>query len=134
MTDDVRHEYRRFLSDHPGNPLGKGYPLGRALRIEFRSPGKRSWRGESHYQWWMRVVRSDPCAYCGAVIHMGSGSNRRDVGWWGSGTVDHVEPQSRPVAGLGGAHSHMNVVGACDSCNCSKSDRHLLLWLLSRRR
>ena len=89
-----------YLRDDPGNPLGKGYPLGRTLRED----------GESHREAWMRVLRADPCSYCGGP----------------AGTVDHIEPQCRRASGLGGAHSWMNYCGACQRCNGRKSARSLL--------
>lgn len=42
-------------------------------------------------------------------------------------TMDHVEPLSR-----GGAHDPENIVAACKSCNSSKHDTPLVLWLALR--
>lgn len=53
------------------------------------------------------------CAYCG----------RNDVPL----AQEHVEPLS-----LGGSVSWRNVVPACKSCNSSKQDRPLLVWLFLR--
>jgi 5-methylcytosine-specific restriction endonuclease McrA len=98
-----------FLRDDPGTPLGTGMPSGRPLRLD----------GERHYDAWLRLARQDPCAYCGGP----------------GGTVDHVEPRSRPVRGIGGtAHTWLNVVGACAACNGAKRDRPLLRFLHGRRR
>jgi len=97
-----------YLRDDAGTPLGRGMPSGRPLRND----------GERHYDAWLRLLRLDPCAYCG---------RRR------AGTVDHVEPRSKPVRGLGGAHSWLNVVGACERCNGAKRDRDLLTALILRR-
>lgn len=44
-------------------------------------------------------------------------------------TLDHVVPIS-----AGGAHAKDNLVPACKSCNSSKRDRSLLVFLASRRR
>jgi hypothetical protein len=96
-----------FLRDDGGTPLGRGYPSGRPLRRD----------GERHYDAWLRMLRSDPCAYCG-----GEG-----------GTVDHVEPRSRAARGLGSVHGWINTVGACQPCNGRKGDRDLLPWLAGRR-
>lgn len=49
------------------------------------------------------------CVYCGAVGHL---------------TIDHVVPLNS-----GGAHTHDNIVPACRSCNSSKADTPLLVWL-----
>lgn len=95
-----------FLRDDGGTPLGRGYPSGRALRRD----------GERHYDAWLRMLRADPCAYCGGP----------------GGTVDHVDPRSRSARGLGTAHGWINTVGACAPCNGRKGDRPLLLWLAAR--
>lgn len=96
-----------YLRDDGGTPLGVGMPSGAPLRLD----------GERHYDGWLRLVRADPCAYCGDTP---------------SGTVDHVEPRSRAARGLGGAHSWLNVVGACPACNGLKADRPLLRFLGTR--
>lgn len=93
-----------FGREDAGHPLGTGMPSGAPLRVD----------GEGHYGAWLRLLRHDPCAYCGGP----------------SGTVDHVEPKRRPVRGLGGAHTWLNVVGACTSCNGRKADKPLLWFLL----
>ena len=99
-----------FLRDDPGSPLGRGMPGGRTLRAD----------GESHYEAWLALVRRDPCAYCPAP--------------GASGTVDHVDPRSRPARGLGSAHGWINTVGACERCNGSKRDLDLLVFLHRRSR
>lgn len=104
---DVEHEYRRWRSDHPGNPLGRGYPLGAPLRLD----------GESHLAAWMRISRGDPCAYCGQSF---------------AGTADHIEPKSQPVRGFGGAHCWLNITGACADCNGRKGARPMLRFLTNR--
>lgn len=106
--------------------------MGRSQRTEVFHQATQMWRGESHLMAWERVVRCDPCAYCGATIHIGDGRGLRDVGWWGSGTVDHIEPKTLPVRGIGGAHSWINVTGACGSCNGGKSRRSMLDYLWHR--
>lgn len=105
---DPQVEREVYASDQPGYPLGAGMPLGRTLRRD----------GESHRQAWMRLLRLDPCAYCG-----GDG-----------GTLDHIEPKSLPVRGIGGAHAWTNYTGACGSCNNSKQTRPLLEFMLVRAR
>ena len=96
-----------FLRDDAGTPLGRGMPSGAPLRRD----------GERHYDAWLRIVRSEPCAYCGGP----------------GGTVDHVEPQARAPRGVGTAHSWLNVVGACGPCNGAKRDRPLLRFLWIRQ-
>lgn len=96
-----------YLRDDGGTPLGVGMPSGAPLRLD----------GERHYDGWLRLLRLDPCAYCGAVPGR---------------TIDHVEPRSVRVHGLGGAHSWLNVVGACPRCNGAKAARSLLAFLLTR--
>jgi 5-methylcytosine-specific restriction endonuclease McrA len=90
--------------------------MGRTLREEVFHEPTQAWRGESHLMAWERIIRADPCSYCGAE----------------AGTIDHVEPRSRPVRGLGGAHSWANVVAACESCNGRKATRSLLTFLRIR--
>ena len=70
--------------------------------------------GDTHREAWMRIIRRDPCSFCGGT----------------GGTVDHVEPQSRTARGIGGAHSWANYVGCCVRCNGRKRDQKLLLFLL----
>jgi 5-methylcytosine-specific restriction endonuclease McrA len=43
-------------------------------------------------------------------------------------TMDHIDPLA-----LGGAHDIDNIAAACLSCNTSKSDTPLLLWLARQR-
>lgn len=97
-----------FTASEPGHPLGRGYPLGRALRRD----------GQTHREWWMHVLRQDPCSYCGGP----------------GGTIDHIEPRSKRVRGIGGAHSWLNYTGSCQPCNGRKSVRKMLLWMRSRHR
>jgi 5-methylcytosine-specific restriction endonuclease McrA len=42
-------------------------------------------------------------------------------------TIDHIVPISK-----GGEHDINNTVPACRSCNASKNDRPLLLWMYYR--
>lgn len=90
-----------FLRSDPGYPLGVGFPLGGLLRED----------GESHRDAWMRVIRTDPCSFCGRP----------------GGTVDHIEP----TAG-GGKNVWVNYTGACASCNSSKGDTPMLLFMRGR--
>jgi 5-methylcytosine-specific restriction endonuclease McrA len=119
--DEIKTEYRRFLSDHPGHPLGPGAPLGRTLRLEevFVQEAQQ-WRGESHLMAWQRICRWDPCAYCGREASLNP--DRR--------TLDHVEPRGFPTRGLGGANSWLNSIGSCNRCNGSKAAKSLLHFML----
>lgn len=115
----MRKLLRPFLADHPGTPLGRGFPSGLTLRED----------GESHRAAWMRIIRADPCSYCGGP----------------GGSLDHLEARSRvPRTGAGahgclsrldqgGLHVWLNYAGACPSCNSGKSDRSLLDALYRRR-
>lgn len=111
-VDELRHERRRYYSDHPGHPLGRGMPMGRTFRLDVWHEPSQSWRGESHLMAWERRLRFDICAYCG-----GEG-----------GTVDHLVPKR---LGRSQTHSWTNLVGACSRCNERKGARSLLhfLWL-----
>lgn len=59
------------------------------------------------------LLRSDPCSYCGAAE---------------SGEVDHIAPLHR-----GGGDRWNNLTAACRSCNASKMQRSVLVYLLERR-
>lgn len=98
-------DYRMWMTDHPGYPLGNGMPGGETMRMD----------GESHSNAWRRILRGDVCAYCDAPD---------------SGTVDHVEPRSR---GSVGREHWPNLVGACEPCNRAKAADPLLMFLLKRR-
>lgn len=54
----------------------------------------------------------DPCSYCGEA----------------GGTVDHIVPIKDD-----GTNDPENLTAACHSCNCSKNDRPLLHFMLSKR-
>ena len=113
----ARRTFTGYEESHAGHPLGPGMPPGSPLRLD----------GETHHEAWMRIIRMDPCAFC-----------NRDVLPYTSGlcipggTVDHIEPKSLPVKGLGGAHAWLNLTGACERCNTKKSDRDLLEFLFIR--
>jgi 5-methylcytosine-specific restriction endonuclease McrA len=109
VTTAFEHLLHDFLRDDAGSPLGTGMPSGAPLRAD----------GESHYEAWQSLLRRDPCSYCGA-----GGA---------SGTVDHVDPRSRPARGLGTVHGWINTVGACARCNGAKRDLGVLVFLHRRR-
>ncbi len=113
--DDLHTELRRYRSDHPGHPLGPGAPLGVTLRLD----------GESHRQAWMRLLRADPCAYCGRSLAELPVEQR---------TVDHIVPQD-PLAStpaLGGKYSWLNLTASCSACNGSKGNQSVITFLRLR--
>lgn len=55
------------------------------------------------------------CSYCG---------NHCDTSY----TIDHIDPLSK-----GGTHTLDNLTIACSSCNSSKNNKPLVLWLASRQ-
>lgn len=57
------------------------------------------------------IIRLDPCVYCGRS----------------GGTVEHIRPKA-----AGGGNEPENLAGACGSCNASKNDKPLLIFLLDR--
>lgn len=71
--------------------------------------------GDAHVIHTSHGVSGDFCSYCGHWIV-------------GAVHLDHVHPRS-----LGGPDDVSNIVPACASCNLSKSNKPLLLWLLERR-
>lgn len=104
----VQHDIDEYLRDDAGSPLGVGMPSGRTLRAD----------GQSHYAAWQALLRLDPCVFCAGP----------------GGTVDHLEPRSRPVRGVGGSpHGWQNLAGACGGCNGAKRDSSLLAYLHRRR-
>lgn len=60
---------------------------------------------------YIRLLQSDPCSYCGAA----------------TGTIDHIVPVVK-----GGSNHWSNLTSACLSCNSSKHDRSLLVFLMER--
>lgn len=105
--EDPRTQMGRFRHTDAGHPLGRGMPRGRSLRED----------GESHREAWMRLIRLDPCAYCG----------RRPAS-----TIDHIIPSSKARPGEG--HNWLNYTAACEPCNRSKEDMPLLVYLRLRVR
>lgn len=107
----LEHSDTHFTASDPGYPLGRGMPLGSTLRED----------GESHRHAWARLIRQDPCSYCGRPM---------------AGTVDHIEPKNplKRCKGLGGVHTWLNYTAACESCNNAKRDMSLLTFLRSHRR
>lgn len=102
---DWATELGQYRRSDGGDPLGKGYP-GRSLRED----------GESHRDAWLRVLRHDPCSYCGARPSM---------------TVDHIEPKLHRTPET---NAWTNLAGACMACNGNKSATPLLFWLWGRSR
>lgn len=83
----------------------------RALEVrQERRLSSRSTRGREAAPM-VEYLRHDPCAYCGAKGE----------------ALDHIEPVK-----LGGDSTYANLTGSCVSCNYSKSDMPLLLFLARR--
>jgi 5-methylcytosine-specific restriction endonuclease McrA len=102
QASDFEKLLTTYLEDQPGNALGSGMPLGSSLRMD----------GESHAAAWKRVLRSDPCVYCGELT---------------STTIDHIHPRSQRRIGT---ERWVNWAGACPRCNHAKRDTPLLLFML----
>jgi hypothetical protein len=107
-----------------------GNDWGRATRATRSAGGCLAARAcattsESHREAWKRIVRGDPCAYCG-LLPFPCRFHRGDAG-----TVDHIDPQAgpRPAHGL---HSWTNYTGSCARCNNSKDATPMLLWIARR--
>lgn len=92
-----------YHQNHPGHPLGVGMPLGAPIRED-----------ESHNDGWKRIIRRDPCSFCGAP----------------GGTLDHITPQKLR---LPHTHDWTNYAGACECCNGKKANQPLLQFLGKRR-
>jgi len=118
-TSERRRLREQWLRDDHGHPLGAGMPTGRVLRAD----------GQSHRAWWMMVMRSDPCAYCGRPAGTRLLDDGRRVP---GGTLDHIDPQSGEPRGGIGLHDWANYAGACESCNRKKGDLSLLSFLARR--
>lgn len=55
------------------------------------------------------IIKNDPCAYCGAPCE----------------AFDHIDPLLH-----GGDHAWDNLTPSCKSCNSSKRDTSVLIWML----
>jgi 5-methylcytosine-specific restriction endonuclease McrA len=114
---DRRREYRRdYYESNPDRIAAKRRAYYEANRegwaLRARARRRKMGRPDAQTLGWIRLIRNDPCAYCGAV---------------GGGTVDHIVPISR-----GGRNHWANLTGACGSCNDSKGNRPLLQWILAK--
>lgn len=90
----------------------KTHPERRAINEARRRAQKRGSGGSGvSYEDWMAVRRdfSDRCAYCAAIRSL---------------AMDHLDPLSK-----GGVHDIENIVPSCQSCNSSKHDHSLIVWL-----
>lgn len=110
-------EYAANPEKHRADSLAwaKANPVACVVRVARRraaiqnAPG----RGVTIAQWRKCLTESlGICAYC---------NERKPL------TMDHVEPVAR-----GGAHDVGNIVAACGSCNPSKGNRQLVVWLALR--
>lgn len=101
-----RAKYRRAMERAPEARLAQ---VQRRIARKHAAPG----RGVAPAEW--RQVKADSlglCAYCSRPARL---------------TMDHIEP----LAG-GGAHDPDNIAAACKSCNSSKNDSQLIVWLARR--
>ncbi len=70
-------------------------------------------RGVSRAQWTeVRLAAVGMCCYCGKTAQL---------------TMDHIDPIAK-----GGEHDVDNIAACCRSCNSSKNDTTLLVWLARR--
>ena len=65
---------------------------------------------------WNRIIRMDPCCYCGRRFP------------WMKMTAEHVQPM-----GAGGLNVPENKVGACQNCNKRRGMIPLLTFFVRRR-
>lgn len=104
--EKVKTRVKRYMRRHP-TKRAAWWGNHRARKIT--APG----RGIAPSQWLDILAASlGLCAYC---------NERRPL------TLDHIEPLA-----LGGEHDVDNAAAACKSCNSSKGDTPLLLWLARR--
>jgi hypothetical protein len=76
---------------------------------------KRAGLGLEAYK---RLLRHDPCAYCGMPFDERYPHE-----------IDHIVPRSQ-----GGPNHWSNYIGACGGCNICKLDWSMLTWLLRLER
>ena len=94
---------------HKANPVACFAARARRRALKLAAPG----RGVTAAQWQdVLDAARGLCAYC---------NERKPL------TMDHIEPLS-----LGGAHDIDNIAAACQSCNSSKNDAPLVVWLARR--
>lgn len=105
--EDPAKKRARTARYHAANPdKARAYVNARRARLA-NAEGQHTDR-----EWYRLVRRYRGCAYCGSTAPL---------------TRDHVVPLSR-----GGSDFIGNIVPACLSCNCSKKDRLLMEWRLTR--
>ena len=134
--EELRAKKRAYYADHSEGELARARDW-RAAHPEKARAGERAWhaahpekklaanrtrrmrklsaggRGVTAAQWAEVLAASlGICAYC---------NERRPL------TLDHIEPLSRD-----GEHDIDNVSAVCKSCNSSKHNKLLLLWLIDR--
>ena len=102
--DDVLESNRKYRAAHPEREALIKHRRRERMRLGAQGGGVT---GDE----WLAILESfdGKCAYCMAPAD----------------TMDHVEPLAR-----GGLHIPENLVPACRSCNSSKNDSSLLLWLM----
>jgi hypothetical protein len=86
-----------------------------ALIVEVEVDGEEYWiefGTDPDFAGYEKVLRADPCVYCGATSY----------------ALDHIVARD-----TGGPDGWDNRVGICGSCNSSKRDRSVLTFLGTRR-
>jgi 5-methylcytosine-specific restriction endonuclease McrA len=107
LPEHLREMMRQWRTK---NPEARAAQFQRRRALELNAPGA----GVSTEQWvTVKADYSGLCAYCGTMPDKLQ--------------MDHIEPLSK-----GGAHDTENVAPACRSCNASKNNRTLLIWLALR--
>lgn len=112
---------RKWVKENPGKVAAKSKRYAQSHRevkraVDARRSGRVRANGGSLSQGeWQGILRDalGLCVYCHRPRKL---------------TLEHVEPISR-----GGAHEAENIAAACKSCNSSKNDTPLVLWLAKRR-
>jgi len=103
---EISKEYgRKYRKVHP--EYGRAGARNRRAR-ELLAPGNGISKRQEHQ---LFSEYNSLCAYCGRKTKL---------------TIDHVVPLSR-----GGSNDITNAVPACTSCNSSKRDKPLFIWMYS---
>lgn len=107
-TEKGRARVRDYKRRWDSSDSGKAHNTYRNFSRRSRDGGLTDFDKE-----YIRVLRQDPCCYCGAPM--------RDI--------DHIKPISR-----GGDNHWWNLTSACKACNQEKASRTVIQFLLLRRK
>jgi 5-methylcytosine-specific restriction endonuclease McrA len=116
----VLEKTKEYTKNHPEIALksqrnyNKRHPEVHRWRESQRRAAKRMNGGELGFDEWIFSVfiNGSRCSYCGKKSKL---------------DMDHVVPLHS-----GGKHDIYNIVPACQSCNRSKQDKSLIIWLMER--